>query len=439
MLTEAEVRDALPTGGFVRKYVDFAESFTDANIAYHLAAALSCLTQAVPSTYCVPWANRVYANLFSMIVGASTKSRKSTAINLARRIVTEAIPGCVGEVPGSQEGLLESLRAQQKQIVFYSEFGAFLAKAEDGYMMSMKTTLTDLFDCTPQGRATANKRKGIIQDPRLSIFAGVATDLLERHTEQADWMGGFLARFLTFYAEPEREMPTVEVEDEELLQTVIEWLRRIASHTGVVGRCLWLDQTGKDLYNDWYADLRNRRDVGNKRVQAALNRSPSIVARVALLLSYDTGPGRGKDQWYVQARELECALKITNLHIKSVLELGERVTGSKDMRDRATVLRTVAVDPTPIGYIIRESDMLKRRVDEIIATLMEERVIGRESIDGHIHYRRTPAAAAAMMPPEAPKPKLISIVRRKLTVVLPPGNIADALEGMDSYDWNHHA
>ena len=45
----------------------------------------------------------------------------------------------------------------------------------------------------------------------------------------------------------------------------------------------------------------------------------------------------------------ESALKIADLHLKSVLELGERVTGTRDMRDRATVLRYISDMPTPFG------------------------------------------------------------------------------------------
>ena len=50
----------------------------------------------------------------------------------------DAIPGSIGETPGSQEGLYESLRAQQKQVILYGEWGEFLAKAEEGYLMALK-------------------------------------------------------------------------------------------------------------------------------------------------------------------------------------------------------------------------------------------------------------------------------------------------------------
>lgn len=88
---------------------------------------------------------------------------------------------------------------------------------------------------------------------------------------------------------------------------------------------------------------------------------------------------------------------LTNLHIQSVLELGERVTGSRDMRDRAAVLRAVADVPTPLGYIIKESELLKRRAKEVIESLLEERTIDRVTVNREDCYFRTPFAQAAMM------------------------------------------
>lgn len=123
MITEAEVWDALPPSGFARAYVEYASQRTDANCAYHLGAALSILSQTVPLEYCVPYASPLWGNMFTLIVGGSSKSRKTAAINIGQRVLREALPESVGEVPGSQEGLYESLRAQNRQLIVYGEFG----------------------------------------------------------------------------------------------------------------------------------------------------------------------------------------------------------------------------------------------------------------------------------------------------------------------------
>ena len=396
MLTEAEVWAALPPTGFVRSYVEYASQCTDAHVSYHLAGALTCITQAVPLEYCVPYASPLWGNLYTMIVGDSSKSRKTAAINIARRVMHDAIPGCVGETPGSQEGLYESLRAQQRQVILYGEWGEFLAKAEEGYLMSLKTAYTNLWDAIPIGRALAKNRKGTIDNPRLSLLCGVATDLLERHTEQADWTGGFLARFLTLYGEPEREFATPPIDDAVKRQAITQWLHQLATPNAPPGPCLWLDAQGQQIWNDWYEGMKPLRLSANRRVVAACSRTTSIAAKTALLLAWDVGQARSGQPWHIGPPELESALKIADLHLKSVLELGERVTGTRDMRDRATVLRFISDMPTPFGYVLRQSELLKRRVNEILDTLKEERAIVEESINGEKCLRKTPHLAAAL-------------------------------------------
>lgn len=396
MIAEQEVWDALPTRGFVRSYVEYASQTTDANIAYHVAGALSILAQTVPLDYCVPYASPLWGNMYSLIVGDSSKSRKTASINVAQRILREAMPGSVGEVPGSQEGLYESLRAQQRQLIVYGEFGEFLAKAEQGYLLPLKTAYTNLWDAIPIGRALANSRRGAVNDPRLSLLCGVATDLLERHTEQADWTGGFLARFLTFHAEPERNYAAPPIDDPMRRAAIVKWVKDLAAPQTLPGRCLWLDKQGEQMWADWWEAMSKTRDKANRRVAAACSRSTSIAAKTAILLAWDVGQARSGHDWYVDEVSLASALMITNLHLDSVIELGETVTGTKDMRDRRSVLRSIAEVPTPLGVIIKSSDLLKRRVMEIIDSLTEERMVEMVKVNGQVCYIQTPQAHQAL-------------------------------------------
>lgn len=396
MITEQEVWNALPSRGFVRSYVEYASQCTDANIAYHVAGALACLSQCVPETYCVPYASPIWGNIYSMIVGDSSKSRKTAAINIAQRVIRESISGAVGETPGSQEGLYESLRQQPRQLVIYGEWGEFLAKAEEGYLMALKTAFTNLWDGIPIGRALAKKKNGAVENPRLSLLCGVATDLLERHTEQADWTGGFLARFFTLFAEPEREYATPPVDDPVKRNNIVSWLMNLANPPAPPGTCLWLDAPAKLMWENWYASMKPMRDGANRRAAAACARSTSIAAKLALLLAWDIGQAQSGNSWHVTTNELEPALMLTDLHLQSVLELGERVTGNRDMRDRAAVLRHISDVPTPLGYVIKEAELLKRRAKEVIESLLEERTIEQLQIGKETCYRRTPQAHAAL-------------------------------------------
>ena len=397
MISESDVWDALPSHGFLRAYVEYASRCTDANAAYHVAGALACLSQCVPDDYAVPYTSPVHAPMYIMVVGGSSKSRKTASISIAQRLIRDAIPDALAEVPGSVEGLYEGLREKNRQIIIYGEWGEFLAKAEEGYLMALKTAYTSVWDGLPAGRALAKQRKGPIEKPRLSMLCGVATDLLERHTEQADWTGGFLARFATFFAEPEREFATPPIDDYDNRLRMTQWLADLANPMHRTGRSLWLDDQAQAMWADWYDGLRPLIETSSRKAAAACSRASSIAAKITLLLAWDIGEARSGGPWRVSIHDLEPALKITNLHLQSVLELGERITGSRDMRDRANVLRAIQMVPTPLGVVLREAEMLKRRAKEIIDSLVEEKAIAEVKINNQLYYKQTPEAQNALV------------------------------------------
>jgi hypothetical protein len=264
----------------------------------------------------------------------------------------------------------------------------------------MKTSLTNLWDCMPTGRALAGKALGQIQNPRLSVLAAVATDLLERHTEEADWTGGFVARFLTFFAEPERAFVTPPMDDLGVKRSLSEWLRGLADGTtpletgeaaSIPGMCDGLTPRAQEMWADWAADEARKASGANTRVTASIARATSHAGKVAILLAWDIGRARSGDRWQIGESELRSALAITSLHIKSVLELGDRVTGSRDMRDRRAVLMSVSdLRPTPLGVVIKKANLLKRRVVEILDSLTEEQSVSVVSVAGRASYLRTP-------------------------------------------------
>jgi hypothetical protein len=101
--------------------------------------------------------------------------------------------------------------------------------------------------------------------------------------------------------------------------------------------------------------------------------------------------------------------------------------------------------PTPFGYVLRQSELLKRRVNEILDTLKEERVIVEESINGEKCLRRTPHLAAALaaavqggsISPPGPMAPVIAIRAPQPVPQVPLVPFSDTLdddEGWSSFD-----
>lgn len=391
MIRESEVAAAMPLRGLLPMFLQYGSTCTDANTSYHIAGALSILTQTAPMNLHVNFGTPMYANLFSIVVGPSSVSRKSAAIAIARNLLDEALPGCVGEVPGSEEGLVESLREKPRQLICYSEFGSFLAKTEEGYLLPLKTRLNEAWDCSPLGRALAKRRAGPVNNPRLTILAGSTPGYLERHTEPTDWLDGFMARWLTFMGERERTY-SMPYEDRNQRAQCVNYIQSIAARPGIVGPFGGLDAHAQKLWDSWYAKTHMFVNQAAHEAAGQVARAPSFALKIAMLLAWDYGQAAQSAQtgnaWRITVDELEPAIAITELHLRSVMAIGEGLAEDRDMRSRRTVLMSVGDVPTHVGEVLRKSKILKRRGMEIIDTLLEEGLITRVTVNGDGGYYR---------------------------------------------------
>lgn len=397
MITEAEADRAVPKSGFLRQYFDYARQCTDANAAFHIVGGLLVLAQAIPEGIGFPFGDApLFGNLFGLVVGTSTESRKSVAVKIAQRLLQTAGVGYVAEAPGSHEGLSDSVRENPKQVIIYDEFGAFLSQTERGYAVPLKTLFTALYDNSEIGRALSEnsskkrKRLGPIKNPRVSLLGGSTLDFLERHTEPQDWTGGFLARFFTIYADRERmfELPPPRVPGREAL---VERLQRLVmlNENSAAGVCQGLADGIVPLWKDWYRAMEARLAASVRETRAAVARSSTMCLKIAMLLAWDGGRPQSNDEWWIEEAELVPAIRMIELHIRSVLEIGQKLASSKDLRDRQSVLNVLSnTIPMSFGNIITQSKVgLRKRVKEILETTEDEGMVRRvETADNRNEY-----------------------------------------------------
>jgi hypothetical protein len=402
-LTAADVVAALPQRDcFVTRYMRWAVPQTDAPIAYHLATALGLLATTAPTDLSIVYAGPpMHANLFVLVVGRSGEDRKSTATGMGRGLLIRAAPSLAGHEPGSAEGLIDALAVQPTQMISYSEFGSFLARAQEGsYFEAIKTRYNELFDAVPVQRMKASGKGVIVDHPRVSILAACATPYLEKYTEPVDWSGGFMGRWLVFFSHREKLLPFGAAADPTLENGLIAELG--ARSTASVGRCAGLDADAQRLWVTWFADVSNR--PLPDYIVGARARVPTMAMRIALLLGWDYGGARAGGDWYLTTEEIGPAIKIAELHLRSVIAIADVLCESRDMRDRRAVLDVVrARGPLSHGAICKHAKLLKKRVFEILDTLCEEATIALIRVDGEPNYAITAAGAArAAATPETP-------------------------------------
>jgi hypothetical protein len=326
-----------------------------------------------------------------LICGRSQLARKSSAITIATDLLHEVMPQRIGQLPGSSEGLIESVGERPHQVLVYSEFGNLLANAQKDYMTAFKTLINDLADCAPVGRRLSKKSNSTATvDPRVSMLCGVNPTYLEKYSRVEDWTGGFYGRFFFIWAERERHFPRPPVDHQQHDDVLAEL--RLRGEITQVGRGCGFDEEANRAWNEWTELLESLPHHVSDDTASLIARSTTITLRIAMLLSLDYDQAiasREKlNDWYLTRYTLWPAIEITRMHLISLLSLASTLAPSTDMDNRRKVLACVpyGVD-VPIAEIISKSKMLQSKIMPILSSLICENKI-QSAGGGGEYYRR---------------------------------------------------
>lgn len=185
---------------FLVPYMQYVAQRTDAPAEFGHAAGLVCLSGVAMGRRWLT--SGLHPNLYTLLVGPSSRDRKSTSIGLAMDILEEVEPQRVGPNDFTSEGLVARMRTTKtsdpeaaRMVIPIPEFGTYLAAGKKSYMAGASTLLCQLYDGDTVSRARA-KDTLMVKHPRVSLIAGCAHGMLEKYVEGVDWEGGFFARML---------------------------------------------------------------------------------------------------------------------------------------------------------------------------------------------------------------------------------------------------
>ena len=382
MLTEQECINALPAEGFLRSYVEYATKCTDAHLSYHILTGLSLLTQVVPETlYGVDGNTEVYPVLFSLLVGASSESRKSKSINLGTAVVRKSKHAIMPDF-ASKEAMIALLADTSKRLLVLSEFGHFLASTESSHRTPIKTAWNDCWDCQPLSNVRAKEaRPGTgkvqtVESPRMTILAASDTKYLSRHTELTDWESGFFARFLIMFAQRERYLPSPPNDafaKDRIVDAYLDLYSKAGRYSATTNRYEGYTRDAEKMWDEWAPTVESRSQEA--RFGPLITRAGEMARRIAILLACDYGSALGPDSWKITADVLAPAIAIAELHITSALALMEHISENEDMRDRGNVLRSLIPGDKTYAELLTESRMLQFRFERILKSLSAENLI----------------------------------------------------------------
>lgn len=236
-ITDEEIQDGLLPEGWIREYVDYAQTVTDAPLAYHFATAIACLGKAtsqidirVYSTTENERLNKFYqlpTTNWIAIVGLSG-DRKSYAMKIGMDMLERAQRGEIF-LPndGSLEAWTDYLVQHNDVVMFRDELSYLFSQSRRSYMDGLKDWLLTLHSGKRYERTTRSRRWSVtnktadmdeteqgrqnehlvIERPRVNIIGAVPPEVFRAKGDKLDWSSGFFARFMFIPAIRTRNLP----------------------------------------------------------------------------------------------------------------------------------------------------------------------------------------------------------------------------------------
>ena len=393
--------------GFLKRYIAFVRDTTDAPLFFHIACASSALSAVLPQHWEVDDVpgDPVNGIIFSMLVGQQGTDRKTTAINKAGKMLEEAAPGRRLSSPGSVEALVDDLAKSEGLpcLWVHEEMGNFWSSTKSrgggNYREAIKTQLLSVYDGSVVERKLARKKLIRCAKPRMSLLGGVNAPLLCQYTDDVDHQGGLMSRIMMFMATRERHSFNPGKGDLAQRQWLVDWLGYAAKMPlaawGAYGGMTPLART------HWVALAlaieATKPEGAQSKICGARARTPVMAIKLAMLFAFSEGAGWPSGSngvpniWMIEEHHMIAAIQFAEMCYVGALTIANTVTGSKDMRDRAQVLECVKEEWTPMSTIIRGSQQLKKRVGDILDSLIAERTIERQMVldaSGELFYRR---------------------------------------------------
>jgi hypothetical protein len=254
--------------------------------------------------------DRHHTNLFAVLVGQSSKSRKGTSAGRIRQLMSgvalDWVQTCVHSGLSSGEGLIWTIRDEVRKLdkdgeevvevqgiddkrLYLDErefFQALTVMKREGNTVSR--IVRDAWDSRPLASLTKNSPARVME-PHISISAHITEDELRRTLDQTSMANGYANRFLFVCVRRSKELPHGGSLEQSAIDALAEEIRKVFSKDDPFsafaaehckGDPITMDAEAHALWTDAYHDLSN----GHPGMLGAITgRAEAQTLRLALL------------------------------------------------------------------------------------------------------------------------------------------------------------
>lgn len=394
LITDAEIAQAR-RGGWLDEYIAYCGRRTDAPVNFHEAAGLVTLSSVVGRRAVLRLGiGDVYPNLWALILAPSSIYRKSTAIDLARDLITAVDEDLLAPDDFTSQRFVAVLAEHDGQplTLVRDEFsGFFEGLTRLDFQAGLRETLCLVFDGRPVRREKMKPRRRrdedaddsdwrfVAREPFLSVLAGSTPSRFYDLARPGDVTSGFLARF-AFELPPDSPHPTLPIRplDDDTLRLRAQLLERLHALRRLPLHVTLTDAVTERLnryVDDLHAEAREAPHAELVSIVAA--RMPHLAVRVAMLLACadcaDCVDADGRGHATITLPHFYRALAIVERWRHAALRVLGDIAPSYFERQAVRVVELVRRRPGGIARrdVMRALRLNRRLMDDLQHTLVE--------------------------------------------------------------------
>jgi len=442
---KAKFKNILPREHWLCRYINYASRLTDAYPEYHLQEGLNLLSVGAGRKVIINIAPKpMFTNLFQILIGTTTISRKSSAKDIAEPISNEVF-GEDNKLSNdfTYEGLVKSISETPVGFLIGDEIGILFQNMQKQYQLGLKEFLCLVYDGINNYARKLSKEKYIIRDTYICFIGGTTPTSITNSLTSEDFDSGFLPRFLlTYPTYPKKRKPirnfevSEEKEKNKLIQELKESVEIIQKFSGIKYQ---LSKSGMELVDKWQGKMEDYviKTKDNEGISALYGRGTQHILKIAVLLDLYSQERKEKlkkitemspnsqetqdvttpqtchtpfDDIYFETKE-KPVTSVTKQHPKIIVILSDKylkialcyvhklfipyalkVRKAILMNENKNYLTKVYEKCKDLGPMIERRDLLRathlkvRDFDEAINTLIESTLIKVETKDNKKYY-----------------------------------------------------
>lgn len=313
---------------FLSDYIRATEG-NESPLNYHLWSAIGAMSAAAGRRFWFRLGRLVYyPHLYILLVG-EPGVKKSTAMNVAKRLIVDSKICPVAASQATKEFLAKAMSHEKfpgkrfytwrndtieynQYAIFATEFTQFIAVNPEG----MLEFFTSIYDEAVHSVDTKGQGSDYVVGPSITLLGCLTPHMLKGYLKTNVLTGGFARRTVFVYGFRERIIPIPEEPPAECIENMHAWIQRIKPKCGE----FTFGPGAKEWYIEWYTKTQQSlKDISKPTTEGYYSTKQELLFKVAMMLALSETEG---DDMRISPEYLQMA---EDMFFKPIEENLERV------------------------------------------------------------------------------------------------------------------